>query len=683
MSIRISLPDGSDKHIDDGASVFDLAKAISPGLAKAAVVGVVNEKTVDLTHALADGDQVEIVTKKDPRALDVLRHSAAHLMAAAILKEIPGAQLTIGPTTDDGFYYDIYLPEGQSLSESDFPRIEAAMNKLAKSDDAFVRCEADSKSADIYRAYEAIDGGANPFKQEIIAGLEENGAFSGKADAPAVSFYKMGDFVDLCRGPHVPSSGWLKHTKLMKIAGAYWRADASREQLVRVYGTAFFSKQELDDYLHLLEEAKKRDHRVLGEKLDLFHFVDEAPGFPFLHPKGTLIYNGLQEFMRAQLSRRGYQEVRTPIILPETTWHTSGHYDHYMENMFFTKRKLRDEKDPDVIHEDADEGRPMAVKPMNCPGHLMIYRHRLRSHNEFPLRIAEMGLVHRREASGVRHGLFRVQAFVQDDAHHFCTPDQIESEISMLIDFFFEVYGVYGLTDVRLELSTRPEKSIGSDEVWEKAEAALKGALESNGRAYQLNEGDGAFYGPKIDFHIRDCLGRTWQCGTIQVDFSMPERFGLEYVGADGNRHTPVMIHRACYGSLERFFGIMTEHFAGAFPLWIAPEQVRVLPVSEKYVAYAGEVARRLRAAGLRVDVDASDERLGYKIRAGTTMKVPYLVVVGASEQENGTINVRFRDGDDPGETTVEGFVAGLAPFDVPRLIKSLDAAAAASQAAE
>ena len=685
MSIRISLPDGSDKSIDDGASVFDLAKAISPGLAKAAVVGVVNEETVDLTHPLAEGDQVEIVTKTDPRALDVLRHSAAHLMAAAILKEVPGAQLTIGPTTEDppGFYYDIWLPEGQSLSESDFPRIEATMKKLAKADDPFVRCEADSKTAPVYREYEAIDGGSNPFKREIVAGLEQDGAFSGKPDAPKVSFYKTGEFVDLCRGPHVPSSGWLKHTKLMKISGAYWRADASREQLVRVYGTAFFSKQELDDYLHLLEEAKKRDHRVLGEKLDLFHFVDEAPGFPFLHPKGTLIYNGLQEFMRAQLSRRGYQEVRTPIILPETTWHTSGHYDHYMENMFFTKRKLRDEKDPEVIHEDADEGRPMAVKPMNCPGHLMIYRHRLRSHNEFPLRIAEMGLVHRREASGVRHGLFRVQAFVQDDAHHFCTPDQIESEISMLIDFFFEVYGVYGLTDVRLELSTRPEKSIGSDEVWEKAEAALKGALESNGHAYQLNEGDGAFYGPKIDFHIRDCLGRTWQCGTIQVDFSMPERFGLEYVGADGNRHTPVMIHRACYGSLERFFGIMTEHFAGAFPLWIAPEQVRILPVSEKFVAYADDVAAQLRAAGLRVEVDASDERLGYKIRAGTTMKVPYLVVVGSSEQESGTINVRFRDGDDPGETSVEAFVEGLPPYDVPRLIKSLDAAAAASQAAE
>jgi threonyl-tRNA synthetase len=470
----------------------------------------------------------------------------------------------------------------------------------------------------------------------------------------------------------VPSSGWLKHTKLMRVAGAYWRGDATREQLVRVYGTAFFTKKDLDEYLHMLEEAKKRDHRVLGERLDLFHFIDEAPGFPFLHPKGTLVYNGLIDFMRAQLRKRGYNEVRTPLILPETTWHTSGHYDHYMENMFFTKRKLRDAKDPGIIHEDAGEDRAMAVKPMNCPGHLMIYRSRLRSHNEFPLRIAEMGLVHRREMSGVRHGMFRVQAFVQDDAHHFCTPDQIEGEIQLLINFFFEVYGVFGLHDVRLELSTRPEKSIGSDEMWQKAESALSHALDGSGREYKVNPGDGAFYGPKIDFHIRDSIGRTWQCGTIQVDFSMPERFGLEYVGGDGDRHTPVMLHRACYGSLERFFGIITEHFAGAFPLWLAPEQVRVLPVSEKFVDYARKVEARLRDAGLRAEVDASDERLGYKVRNGTTSLVPYLLVVGRDEEEAGTVNVRARDGEDPGALTVDAFVASLPPYDVAGLMASL-----------
>ncbi len=681
MSISVSLPDGSNKSLEDGASVADLAQSISSGLAKMAVVANVNDQPVDMSHPLSDGDAVKILTKRDAEALHTLRHSAAHLMAAAILQEVPGVQLTIGPATEDGFFYDIHVPAGQALSEADFPRIEKKMRELANAGDDFVRVVADSKDSAIYREYETIDGGANPFKREIVAGLEEGGAFSGKPDAPPVSFYKTGKFIDLCTGPHVPNSSWLKHTKLMKIAGAYWRADASREQLVRVYGTAFFSKKDLDAYLHMLEEAKKRDHRVLGEKLDLFHFEEDAPGFPFLHPKGTAVYNGLMDFMRAQLNRRDYQEVRTPIILAERTWHTSGHYDHYMENMFFTKQKRRDAKEADVVHEDAGEDRPMAVKPMNCPGHLMIYKHRLRSHNEFPLRVAEMGLVHRRELSGVRHGMFRVQAFVQDDAHHFCTPDQIKNEIHMLIDFFFEVYGVFGLTDVRLELSTRPEKSIGSEEMWEKAESALAGALEQSGREYQLNEGDGAFYGPKIDFHIRDSIGRTWQCGTIQLDFSMPDRFGLEYVGADGDRHTPVMIHRACYGSLERFFGIITEHFAGEFPLWLAPEQVRILPVSEKFIDYANAVAKQLRVQGVRVEVDDSDERLGYKIRGATMAKVPYAIVVGQQEADANTINVRCRDSDDLGETSVDAFVAALPPHTVPALVASLDAAAAGAAA--
>lgn len=665
MSISVSLPDGSQKDLDDGASVADLARSISKGLAKSAVLGVVDDTPVDLSYRLRGGEQVQIITKKDPLALDTLRHSAAHLMAAAILEEVPGAQLTIGPATSDGFYYDIHLPGDATLSESDFPRIEKKMKYLAKRNDAFVRHVATSKDSEVFRNYETIDGGSNPFKQEIIAGLEEgSGAFSGNEDAPEVSFYTTGKFIDLCTGPHVPHSGWLEHAKLMKIAGAYWRADAAREQLVRVYGTAFFSKQELEEYLHMLEEAKKRDHRVLGEKLDLFHFQEDAPGFPFLHPKGTRVYNSLMEFMRGKLAQRDYQEVRTPIILAESTWHTSGHYDHYMENMFFTKRKTREE------NEEAEDERPMAVKPMNCPGHLMIYKHKLRSHNEFPLRIAEMGLVHRRELSGVRHGLFRVQAFVQDDAHHFCTPQQLPSEIQLLIEFFFEVYSQFGLDDVRLELSTRPEKSIGSEDMWKKAESALQETLEASGREFQINEGDGAFYGPKIDFHIRDSLGRSWQCGTIQVDFSMPARFGLEYVGADGDRHTPVMLHRACYGSLERFFGIITEHFAGAFPLWLAPEQVRVLPISEKYNAYAADVAGTLSARGLRVEVDRSDERLGYKIRAATTSKVPYVVVVGQKEAEAATINVRCRDEDDIGETKADAFVDGLPPFTIDGLLR-------------
>ncbi len=672
MDISISLPDGSSKAIPDGSSVLDLAKSISPRLAKAAVIGVVNEREVDITHPLADGDRVQIITNKDALGLQTLRHSAAHLMAAAILEELPGAQLTIGPTTEDGFYYDIFLPEGLSLGDNDFPRIEKKMAELAKAAKPFERCVAASEDSEVFREYVAIDGGTNKFKQEIIEGLKEHGAFGASEDAPEVSFYKTGNFIDLCRGPHVPSSKWLKHVKLMKLAGAYWRGDASREQLVRVYGTAFFSKADLEAHLHMLEEAKKRDHRVLGEQLDLFHFQEDAPGFPFLHPKGTLVYNSLMEFMRTQLHSRSYQEVRTPLILSESAWHTSGHYDNYLENMFFTKRKRRDKDDASNIIDNADEDRPMAVKPMNCPGHLMIYKHRMHSHHELPLRIAEMGQVHRREASGVRHGLFRVQAFVQDDAHHFCTPEQIEGEIELLIQFFFEVYGAFDLTDVRLELSTRPEKSIGTDEVWERAESALKNALDNGGREYQVNEGDGAFYGPKIDFHIRDSLGRSWQCGTIQVDFSMPGRFGLEYVGADGNRHTPVMIHRACYGSLERFFGIITEHYAGAFPLWLAPVQTKVLPVSEKYNAYAAQVARELDAQGVRAEVDRSDERLGYKIRAATMQKVPYLVIVGQKEAEAGTINVRVRDGEDLGETNVEKFVSDLPPYSVPQVAASL-----------
>ena len=672
MSISVSLPDGSHKELAEGSSVLDLAKAISPRLAKAAVLGVVNETPVDVAHTLHDGDQVKIVTDTDPLGLDTLRHSAAHLMAAAILEEFPGAQLTIGPVTEDGFFYDIYMPEGSTIVEADFERIESRMKRLADAGAPFERCVATSKDSDVYRSYVAIDGGTNKFKQEIIAGLEKDGAFSSDPDARPVSFYKMGDFIDLCRGPHVPNAKWLKHTKLMKVAGAYWRADATREQLVRVYGTALFKKEDLEAYLHMLEEAKKRDHRVLGEKLDLFHFQDDAPGFPFLHPNGTLVYNGLIDFMRAQLQRREYQEVRTPIILPETTWHTSGHYDHYMENMFFTKRKKRGE-------EDTEEERPMAVKPMNCPGHCMIFAHRLHSHHELPLRIAEMGQVHRRELSGVRHGMFRVQAFVQDDAHHFCTPDQLEGEIQLLIEFFFEVYGVFGLDDVRLELSTRPAKSIGSDEMWQKAEGALHNALTGAGRPFQINPGDGAFYGPKIDFHIRDSLGRTWQCGTIQVDFSMPDRFGLQYVGTDGSRHTPVMVHRACFGSLERFFGIITEHFAGAFPLWLAPEQVRVLPVSEKFNDYAHGVAKGLRSAGLRALVDQSDERLGYKIRNGAMMKVPYLLVVGAKEVESGQVNVRTRDGADLGAMSVEGFLERLDPWTVARLIQHLSTRRAAA----
>ena len=517
-----------------------------------------------------------------------MRHSAAHLMADAILRVFPKAQLTIGPVVEDGFYYDIYLPEGK-ITPDDFPKIEAEMQRLAKAAHPFERCVSDGND-EAFARYKAIDGGSNKFKRELIEGIQERG--------DEMSFYKHGEFIDLCRGPHVPNTSWLANVKLTKVAGAYWRADASREQLVRVYGTAFFSKQELKDYLNMLEEAKKRDHRVLGERLELFTFDEDAPGFPFYLPKGTVLFNLLVEYMRGLLRRRGYQEVKTPLVLSEQLWHRSGHYSNYLENMFFTKLKLRAEDDADKILDNVEEDRPMAVKPMNCPGHLVVYRSKLHSHKEFPLRIAEMGLVHRRELSGVRHGLFRVQAFTQDDAHHFCTPEQIGGEIKMLIDFFSEVYAAFDLNDVRIELSTRPAKSIGSDEMWEKAETALKAALDEKGVSYQLNPGDGAFYGPKIDFHIRDVLKRSWQCGTIQLDFSMPERFGLTYIGADGNKHTPVMIHRAAYGSLERFLGIIIENYAGSFPMWLAPVQVTVIPVSDKFSAYARQVSERLLDAG-------------------------------------------------------------------------------------
>ncbi|MBK8011604.1 MAG: threonine--tRNA ligase [Deltaproteobacteria bacterium] len=647
--INVSLPDGSIRSLEDGATVLDLAKSIGPGLAKAAVAGKVADRLVDVSHHLEDGDAVAILTKKDPEALEILRHSAAHLMADAILRLFPKAQLTIGPVVQDGFYYDIYLPEGK-LTPDDFEPIEREMAQIAKAGLPFSRCEVRDDADENFARYKGIDGGANKFKLEIVEGV--------KGRDEVLSFYKHGDFIDLCRGPHVPDTGFLKNVKLTRVAGAYWRGDAQREQLTRVYGTAFFTKEDLKEYLDLIEEAKKRDHRVLGENLELFTFSEEAPGFPFFLPRGATLFNSLQDYMRSLLRSRGYQEVRTPLILSESLWHTSGHYDNYMENMFFTKLKLRDEKQAEVIHDNVDEERPMAVKPMNCPGHLVLYRSKTHSHNEFPLRIAEMGLVHRREMSGVRHGLFRVQAFTQDDAHHFCTPDQIADEVRMLIQFFKDVYSAFDLNDVRIELSTRPEKRIGDDAIWDRAEGALKAALDAASIEYQINEGDGAFYGPKIDFHIRDVLKRSWQCGTIQMDFSMPSRFGLTYVGADGQRHTPVMIHRACYGSLERFMGIIIENYAAKFPTWLAPLQIQVLPVSEKFNDYAIATTNRLRAAGLRAETNLKDDRVGYKIRLASLQKIPYALVVGEKEVNNGTVNVRSRDRGELGEMAFDAFVS-------------------------
>ncbi len=650
----VTLPDGSARSLQAGASAADLASQIGPGLAKAAVAAVVDGRVQDLSRPLHDGARVALLTRKDPEALEVLRHSAAHLMADAILRVHPKAQLTIGPVVEDGFYYDLYLPEG-TITPEDFPAIEAEMARLAKEALPFERCAVrDKESDEAFARYRAIDGGHNRFKAEIVGDIEQRG--------DEITLYRHGEFVDLCRGPHVPHTGWLKHVKLTSVSGAYWRADPEREQLVRVYGTAFFSKEDLKEHLRLLEEARKRDHRVLGEQLDLFHFEEEAPGFPFFHPKGAQLFTILVDTMRGLLSRRGYHELRTPLVLSEKLWHVSGHYENYLENMFFTKLKLRDEREPERVHDNVEEHRPMAVKPMNCPGHVLVYSHRNHSHNEFPLRYQEMGLVHRRELSGVRHGLFRVQAFTQDDAHHFCTPEQIAGEIAMLIDFFQEVYGYFGLDDVRVELSTRPEKRVGSEAIWDQAEQALREALDAAGMPYQVNPGDGAFYGPKIDFHIRDVLKRSWQCGTIQLDFSMPERFGCAYIGADGQKHVPVMIHRACYGSVERFLGILIEHYAGRFPTWLAPVQVLVLPVSERFVGYAREVHEALLDAGLRAEVNLKDDRVGYKIREASLQKIPYVIVVGEKETASRTVNVRSRDEDQLGEMEIGGFLERIAP---------------------
>lgn len=650
--ISVRLPDGSSRELPDGSSAADLAQSIGPGLAKAAVAAKVDGKVIDLSRPLTDGAEVALLTTKDEAALEVLRHSAAHLMADAICRVFPSAQLTIGPAIDDGFYYDIHLPEGK-ITPEDFPAIEAEMLKVAQAAHPFVR-KVEGKDEGILETYMESGQGENVFKHELVEGI--------KARGEDLSFYQHGDFVDVCSGPHVPNTSFLEHVKLTSVSGAYWRADPAREQLVRVYGTAFFNKKDLKAHLHRIEEAKKRDHRILGRDLELFFFDPDAPGFPFFLPKGAMLFNKLADTMRKLLRRDGYQEVKTPLVLSETLWHTSGHYANYMENMFFTKQKVRDADGHEKTLEDADENRPMAVKPMNCPGHCLVFGSKGHSYQELPLRMAEMGLVHRRELSGVRHGLFRVQAFTQDDAHHYCTPEQIGGEVQMLINFFHEVYNMFDLGDVRIELSTRPEKSIGSDEMWERAESGLKTALDEKGIPYVVNPGDGAFYGPKIDFHIRDVIGRSWQCGTIQLDFSMPERFGLSYVGADGAKHTPVMLHRACYGSLERFLGIVIENYAGKFPMWLAPEQVRILPVSEKVEDYAAGLKDRLREAGLRVELDGSNERIGYKIRQATMAKVPYALVIGQKEADAGSLNVRSRDHGEWGEMSVEAFLDRVAP---------------------
>ena len=620
--MNIALPDGSVKELAAGATVADVAASIGAGLAKAALAGKVDGTLVDLTATVTDGAIVEIITAKSPEALHIMRHSCAHIMAEAVQELYPGTQIAFGPATDDGYFYDFELPN--NISSDDFGAIEKKMAEIVKADEPFVR--------EVVSIDEAKKIFADQrFKLEHIDDLTDQ----------EISIYRHGSFVDLCAGPHVPSAGKIGAFKMMKLAGAYWRGDATREQLQRLYGTAFFKKSELEEYLHNLEEAEKRDHRRIGREMDIFMMRDEAPGFPFFLPNGMILKNTLLDYWREIHKKAGYVEISTPMIMNKQLWQTSGHWDHYKDNMYST-----------IIDEEE-----YCVKPMNCPGGVLVYASKPHSYRDLPIRAGEIGLVHRHEMKGALHGLFRVRCFNQDDAHLFVRPDQLTEEIVGVVKLIDSVYQQFGFT-YHVELSTRPEDSMGSDEDWAAAEAGLKTALEELGMEYEVNEGDGAFYGPKIDFHLTDSLGRTWQCGTVQLDFQMPQNFDLEYTDADGSKKRPVMLHRVCYGSVERFIGILIEHYAGKFPVWLAPMQVKVLPVSEKGRDYAHKVADAIEAAGIRVVVDNRDEKIGYKIREARSIdRVPYMVIVGEKEAEEGTISVRDRT-NETHPSTIEDFCA-------------------------
>ncbi len=622
--MNIILPDGSVKVLAEGASTYDLAASIGAGLAKAALFGKVDGEVCDLNAPLYDGAHVEILTEKSPEALEHMRHSCAHIMAEAVQELFPGVQIAYGPTTDDGFYYDFAMEH--ALSPEDFPAIEAKMKEIIARNEPFVRRV-------VTREQAAEEFAAQRLKVEHIGELPEG---------VDISIYDHGSFKDLCHGPHIPSAGKIGAVKLMKISGAYWKADASREQLQRLYGTAFFKQKDLDAYLTFLEEAEKRDHRKIGREMNLFMFRDEAPGFPFFLPNGMIIKNQLIEYWRELHREAGYVEVATPLIMNRHLWEMSGHWDHYKDNMYSTQ-----------IDEE-----PFCVKPMNCPGGVMVYQNTLHSYRELPLRIAELGVVHRHEMRGALHGLFRVRCFTQDDAHLFVRPDQITEEIKGVVNLINQVYSKFGF-DYFVELSTRPEDSMGSDEDWEAATNGLIEALKEMGLDYKVNEGDGAFYGPKIDFHLRDCLGRTWQCGTVQLDFQMPLNFSLEYIDADGERKRPIMLHRVLFGSIERFIGVLTEHYAGKFPVWLAPLQVKVLPVSEKSMDYAKDIYGKLFDAGIRVELDERGETIGYKIREARQVdRVPYMLILGEKEMEAGTVSVRDRATDKTVTTTLDEFLA-------------------------
>jgi threonyl-tRNA synthetase len=625
---QIRLPDGSVRSYDHPVSVADIAASIGPGLAKAALAGRVNRKLVDTAHVVDSDADVAIVTDKDGDGLEVIRHSSAHLLAHAVKELFPDAQVTIGPVVEDGFYYDFSYK--RPFTPEDLAAIEKRMSELSKRDIKVERTVMPRDEA--VRFFREI---GEKYKAEIIASIPEG---------EQISLYRQGDFIDLCRGPHVPSTGKLKVFKLMKVAGAYWRGDSKNEMLQRIYGTAWAKKEEQDAYLHRLEEAEKRDHRKLGRALDLFHMQDEAPGMVFWHPKGWTMWQQVEQYMRNVYRETGFQEVRCPSILDVSLWQRSGHWDNFRENMFFT----------------GSENREYAVKPMNCPGHVQIFNSGLRSYRDLPLRYGEFGSCHRDEPSGALHGIMRVRAFTQDDGHIFCTPAHIRSEVEAFHRKALEVYADFGFTDVTVKLALRPPKRLGADETWDQAENALREALRKCGVEWQELPGEGAFYGPKVEYHLKDSIGRPWQCGTIQVDFMMPGRLGAEYVGEDNTRKPPVMLHRAIVGSLERFIGILIENYAGAMPVWLAPAQVVVMNISEPQIEYARSIAATLREAGFRAAADLRNEKISYKIREHSLQKLPYQVVVGDKEVAAHQVAVRTRRGEDLGRMTVEDFISRL-----------------------
>ena len=621
--VKIILPDGSAKEYAAGTTLGEAVKQLSNSLAKKVLAANVNGELTDLREELVDGSEVAFLTFEEDGGKHTLRHTASHILAQAVKRLWPEAKLAIGPAIDKGFYYDIDMEH--TLTPEDLGKIEKEMSRIVKENLPITKSVMSRQEA-----IEFFKSKNEDYKVELIEDLPEDAV---------ISCYAQGDFIDLCAGPHVSSTGKVKAFKLQSIAGAYWRGDEKNKMLQRIYGTAFEKKEELDAYLHLLEEAAKRDHRKLGKELGLFVIKEEGPGFPFFLPKGMALRNELENFWREVHHEFDYEEIRTPIILNKQLWETSGHWFHYRENMYTT------------IIDDEE----YAIKPMNCPGGILVYQNEMHSYRDFPLRYAELGLVHRHELSGALHGLFRVRAFTQDDAHVFMLPDQMQSELMKVIELFDRIYSQFGLK-YHVELSTKPDNAMGDDAIWEAATEALRNAIEAKGISYVINPGDGAFYGPKLDYHIEDSLGRTWQCGTIQLDMNLPERFQIEYIGEDGQKHRPIMIHRACFGSMERFIGILTEHYAGAFPTWMAPVQVKILPISEKHVEYAKELAKQMHRDYVRVEVDDRSEKIGYKIRQAQMAKVPYMLVVGDKEVEEGTVNVRKHGGDELGSVPFEEF---------------------------